>query len=233
MPAIYLIRHGQASFGQENYDQLSELGTRQAQRLGEALRERIHQFDLICTGSMLRHQQTAEYCLNRFGQNICQKDWLEDAGWNEYDHQNILAGMGAEFTTAACVSAWVKKQPDSKQALRTLFDQAMARWMSGAHDPDYMESWQHFQNRVKHALRSLVEHHRKAKNIAVFTSGRPISLTCQQLLGIPSEQLMRMNWTLVNCGISKLVVSGEKRFVSSLNEHGHFEKDHKQFITYR
>ena len=26
MPVIYLIRHGQASFGKEDYDQLSEMG---------------------------------------------------------------------------------------------------------------------------------------------------------------------------------------------------------------
>ena len=35
MPALYLIRHGQASFGAEDYDQLSDLGMRQSQHVGE------------------------------------------------------------------------------------------------------------------------------------------------------------------------------------------------------
>jgi broad specificity phosphatase PhoE len=32
MGQIYLVRHGQASFGSANYDQLSELGHEQARR---------------------------------------------------------------------------------------------------------------------------------------------------------------------------------------------------------
>jgi broad specificity phosphatase PhoE len=37
MASIYLIRHGQASFGSANYDQLSTLGQRQADVTGEFL----------------------------------------------------------------------------------------------------------------------------------------------------------------------------------------------------
>jgi broad specificity phosphatase PhoE len=38
MGTLYLVRHGQASFGADDYDQLSELGRRQSVRLGEYLR---------------------------------------------------------------------------------------------------------------------------------------------------------------------------------------------------
>ncbi|EXF47276.1 phosphoglycerate mutase family protein [Pseudomonas sp. BAY1663] len=37
MGSIYLIRHGQASFGAENYDVLSPLGYRQSEALGDYL----------------------------------------------------------------------------------------------------------------------------------------------------------------------------------------------------
>ena len=37
MSAIHLIRHGQASFGADDYDLLSALGERQARLLGESL----------------------------------------------------------------------------------------------------------------------------------------------------------------------------------------------------
>ena len=37
MAELYLIRHAQASFGAENYDQLSDLGHQQSQSLGKAL----------------------------------------------------------------------------------------------------------------------------------------------------------------------------------------------------
>ena len=50
MGNLYLVRHGQASFGADDYDQLSELGQAQALRLGEYWRERGMKFDAIYTG---------------------------------------------------------------------------------------------------------------------------------------------------------------------------------------
>ena len=63
MPAVTLIRHGQASFGKANYDQLSELGYLQAHRLGISLKERDEPVDVVYVGAMQRHLQTAETCL--------------------------------------------------------------------------------------------------------------------------------------------------------------------------
>jgi broad specificity phosphatase PhoE len=44
MGTLYLVRHGQASFGADDYDQLSALGRRQSVRLGEYLRGKGHAF---------------------------------------------------------------------------------------------------------------------------------------------------------------------------------------------
>ena len=41
MGTLYLVRHGQASFGADDYDQLSPLGQQQAVRLGEYLRPKL------------------------------------------------------------------------------------------------------------------------------------------------------------------------------------------------
>ena len=56
MTVLYLIRHGQASFGAEDYDQLSELGRRQSVLLGTHLRQTQPPLDAIYAGS-LRHQK--------------------------------------------------------------------------------------------------------------------------------------------------------------------------------
>ena len=72
-----------------------------------------------------------------------------------------------------------------------------------------------------------------SKNIAVFTSGGPISLIAQSLLGVESEKIMKMNSTLLNCGITKVVSTNSRVFVASLNDHSHFEgEDYKHFFTY-
>ena len=58
MAQFYLVRHGQASFGSDNYDQLSPLGHQQARWLGEYFAERDMQFDGLITGDLVRHQET-------------------------------------------------------------------------------------------------------------------------------------------------------------------------------
>lgn len=239
MSSIYLIRHGQASFGQQNYDQLSPLGEQQASRLGAALMPRIDSFDLVCKGSMFRHQQTAELCLSQQQQEA----WVTNPGWNEYDHQDILAQLSPKYTTAQDIQSFVKQQPNPKAAFEKLFNDAMFRWMSGDNDNDYVESWHDYQNRIKQALRDLTDNYKYAKKIAVFTSGGPISVVSQHLLGVPAKNIMQLNWTLVNCGITKVISTGNRLFVSSLNEHSHFEgidahgsdkkSSEKQFITYK
>lgn len=233
MPTIYLIRHGQASFGQQNYDQLSDLGKQQAAHLGAAWKQRLPGFDGVALGTMHRHQQTAELCLAEMGQNLQQLDATFDAGWNEYDHQDILAQLRPELATAASTDEFIRQQANPKQAFEQIFNDAIYRWIDGAHDSDYVESWQSFRNRTRDALNTVAAEHKDAKNIAVFTSGGPISLLSQYLLGVPERQLMRMNWTLVNCGVTKIVSTSNRMFVASLSQHVHFEGEHQHFITYR
>ena len=233
MATIYLIRHGQASFGQENYDQLSELGEAQASRLGKALANRLPAFDAIVLGTMQRHQQTAERCLAGFDKKLENLDPQYLPGWNEYDHQNILAQLRPEFATAAGMTEFIAAQDNPKKAFERAFNDSIDRWMSGDHDNDYVESWSDYSGRVHQALKSTIQMTNTHKNIAVFTSGGPISLVSQHLLGVPAENIMQMNWTLMNCGVTKVVTTGSRTFIASLNEHTHFEgANNKRFVTY-
>ena len=63
MATIYLIRHGQASFGSDNYDQLSDLGRRQATLMGEFLRDTGIVLDAAYSGDLSRQRETAQLAL--------------------------------------------------------------------------------------------------------------------------------------------------------------------------
>ncbi|WP_339767192.1 histidine phosphatase family protein [uncultured Paraglaciecola sp.] len=93
--------------------------------------------------------------------------------------------------------------------------------------------WLTYQARIQHALQTTVEQAGDAKNIAVFSSGGPIALLCQVLLNVPAKNLMDVNWTLVNCGISKIIISSKGQILSTLNEHTAFEGHHRHLITYK
>ena len=84
---LVLVRHGQASFGEKDYDRLSETGHRQARLAGEALARRRPPIGRIVAGSMRRHQETAAGCLLGMGRPGPVET---DAGWNEFDHEELI-----------------------------------------------------------------------------------------------------------------------------------------------
>ena len=229
MPTIHLIRHGQASSGKEDYDQLTDLGFQQADRLGQVFKSRGIRFDSTIVGGMKRHRQTAESCLAHIEQNPD----ITNSEWNEYDHQDILRQLRPEFLTAESTNEFIAGQSKPKLVFEQCFNDAIDRWSSGEFDSDYTETWQNFTGRVFSAFDQAVAQAREGQDLAVFTSGGPISLVCQKLLGIDAKQIMRLNWTLLNCGVSKLVVTKNRVFIGSMNEHTHIEQqDLKRFITY-
>lgn len=232
MTVIYLIRHGQASFGKEDYDLLSLLGEEQAQILGESLVGRIALPPLIVAGTMKRHHQTRN--LANLTEKFEDYQSLEMADWNEYDHQQILGKLDERLMTAKGTKEALKAAKDPKKAFAKYFADATARWQSGHHDDDYTESWTTFKNRIKRALEFTVQKAENHETVFVFTSGGPISVVTQQLLGLADEQMLAINWTLANCGVTKLVKSKNRLFLSTMNDHGHFDfPDMQHLITYK
>src|SRR5690554_7279487 len=88
MATIYLIRHGQASFGRDNYDQLSARGWEQGEVLGRWLRGRV-QPAAIFGGGLRRHRETAEAIARGYGTRLPDIQVLD--GLNEFDHQELVA----------------------------------------------------------------------------------------------------------------------------------------------
>lgn len=231
MATIYLIRHGQASFGADDYDALSELGHEQAIVAGEALfKKGLPQ--RILAGTMLRHFQTYDGATKDSAASLPELEKVE--GWNEYDHQAVLGALDERLATPASMKAYMREFPDPKKAFAKMYQEAIARWASGEHDVDYAESWSQFQQRVSDAFANLGASLGAKESAWVFTSGGPISVILQPLLQLPQRNILKLNWTLVNAGFSKVVITPNKTFLATLNEHSHFEAPDKQaMITYK
>lgn len=230
MAQILLIRHGQASFGAANYDKLSPTGEQQAVVLGRALRPRLLRVDRVQTGSMLRHRQTADGCLGGLGISPPRD---EHAPWNEYDHEQVIHRFRPAYKSRTVMMADMARTLNPRRAFQDMFAQAIERWMDGKHDADYTESWPLFRQRCVQALHDLRETTGKGETALVFTSGGVITAIIQELMGIPAQNIFRINWTLANCGITKVITSDRGLFLSSINEHSAFEGEHRELITYR
>ncbi|MGN6781541.1 MAG: histidine phosphatase family protein [Marmoricola sp.] len=209
MGQILLVRHGQASWGAEDYDVLSDLGHRQAALLGEAYAARGLSADRVVIGSMRRHRETAEECLAAAGWDA---PVTVDPEWDEFDHMGMLASHepphDAELT---------------RSEFQRWFEAATDRWTGGAHDEDYDETFAAFTARVDRALGRLAG---TSGTTVVFSSGGPIAWAAAVLLAGPGGATgpwRRLNPVCVNSGVTKLVTGGRGTTLVSFNDHAHLE----------
>lgn len=218
MSVVLLIRHGQASFGAADYDQLSPQGEVQAGIVGAALAERNVVPTRIVAGSMKRHAQTAAAAVGAAG-------WMTpvqvDAGWNEFDHVQVLSAHGAPDD---------EKDALDRRGFQEWFERATRRWMAGTHDEEYDESFSAFAARVDGALDRVVDGLGSGETAVVFTSGGAIGQVATRLLAGTTEQWERLNSVTANASITKLVVGRSGVTLVSFNDHVHLEPDH---VTYR
>lgn len=233
MPALYLIRHGQASFGAEDYDQLSDLGRRQSRHLGDHFAEQgIIPSAVIC-GGMKRHRQTAEQCLAAMGLSDTfqqgEEHFVLDSDWDEYDHLQILEaytslpGVGEKM-----VQDMAGENP--KVGFQTHFSLAMQRWCEGEHDHEYRETWSVFCDRVERGLQAAASGN---GNVFVFTSGGAISAVSRKLLALNNVKALSLSWTLANAAYSKVLAGKSGVVMASMNEHSHIDGKHRELLSYR
>jgi broad specificity phosphatase PhoE len=214
---ILLVRHGQASWGAEDYDQLSSLGESQARTLGAALAAQGVTPAVLFSGAMKRHQQTAL--------GVCEGAGWElpvttDEGWNEFDHLQVLARHPAP--------EGVDIMADPR-TFQTWFEAATLRWTGGEHD-DYDESFAHFCERVGAALDRAIGVLDPRGTAVVFTSGGPIAWAAATRLDGGAHLWLRLNQVTINASVTSFVVGSRGATLLAFNEHTHLSPDHQ---TYR
>lgn len=217
MSVLYLVRHGQASFGTDDYDRLSDLGKEQSRITGRFLASQGLEPDRIIHGEMLRQRQTAEGILAGLGRDI---DAHVDAGWNEYAAWE-LTGVLTDLDPRA--------QHDSK-IFQGELERGAARWASGEHDEDYTETYNQFTSRVDRALDEATGAMSSGQSTIVVSSAGAIAWTAARLIGGGFDQWMAFNRVTINTGITKIITGRGGTSLISFNDHGH--QDPKN-ATYR
>ena len=224
MSRILLVRHGQASFGAADYDQLSDTGVEQSRVLGAALAARGLVPDVVLTGRMRRHEQTATALLAGGGWDV---PVTVDAGWDEFDHLQVLSVHTPPESERA-------EDVDEKAAFQRWFEGATRRWTSGAEDRLYDEPFGVFGTRVAESLRGLSADLPRGGTAVVLTSGGPVAWAAASLLAddhaARTSLWMRLNPVSVNTGVSTVVVGSRGATLVTWNAHDHLSPD---LLTYR
>lgn len=204
MAELLVVRHGQASFGQQNYDVLSELGHRQAEAVGAVLRDANWKPDRVVTGTLTRQRDTLASMGFDHGRE-------EHAGFNEYDFADLL---NARFDGKVpdLVNA------DRKTHFRTLRD-TVFDWQDAAFE-GASETYAAFAARVEAARAFACD--TEAKRILVVSSGGVIGQLTATALGAPNRQMMQLNLQIKNTAMTRFVFSGPSFSLSEFNATPHF-----------
>ncbi|MET7286477.1 histidine phosphatase family protein [Streptomyces sp. NPDC005573] len=219
MPLISLVRHGQASFGAEDYDVLSALGREQAQAVGRELGRRGLRDPHLVTGTLNRQRDTARLLAETAGFKGTPQ---EDPRWNEYDHVAVLARYTAPDPEA---------QADSR-AVQGLLDEALEKWITDP-DADGSAGWAAFANGTAAALAELSAALGQGRDAVVVTSGGVLAALCGALLSLPAAGVVALNRVTVNAAVTTLVVGGSGTSLLTFNDHAHFTGDRRRLLTYR
>ncbi len=224
MGTLYLVRHGQASFGADDYDNLSPLGHQQSVRLGEYLAAKGLVFDAVLAGTLKRHAQT----LAGIQQGMkTTSEALLWTGLNEYDsHAVVYAIHPAPLP-----------KPDTPELYRQHFRilrEGLTAWMNGATQPVGMPSYPDFKKGVTGALDHVRAQHGAGNgNVLMVSSGGPISTAVGHILGTAPEMTIELNLRIRNTSITEFNVNPKRHTLVTYNTLPHLEHpDHASWITY-
>ena len=119
MTTIYLIRHGQASFGAESYDKLSPNGELQAILLGQYFNQILKEAPYVVAGSMKRNQQTATLAL---AQCFPAVEFETDQAWTEFNNQQVFAKYEPSFNQPHLLKQDVENEINPRAYLAKSFE---------------------------------------------------------------------------------------------------------------
>ena len=234
MSVLLLVRHGQASWGEADYDRLSQTGVRQSETLGASLAARGVEPALVVRGSMRRHRETADAARSGAGWSA---DVVQDGDWDEFDHLSTLDG--------SVLFEHLEGEPDDDRVRR--FNASIDRWASGRHDDEYAETFaaysgRHddeyaetfaaFQARVEAACARTIDGLGPRETAVIFTSGGPVAWTAARLIGGGPAVWASLSRVVVNTSATKVLVGSRGTSLVSFNEHAHLEPS-PELITYR
>lgn len=219
MSVLYLVRHGQASFGADDYDQLSPAGAKQCELLGEHWAAIGRDVEHVFAGRLRRHQQSAAAFLRgraAAGLPARAVQLLPDLA--EYDYMALLGAYGR---TQADVPDWQAMARNPKLFDRVL-TAALERWVAG--DLEEPEPYTEFRDRCHGILLDVMGRIGRGTAGIVFGSAGSLGAGMQPMLGLSDLAAMRLKLQFHNSSVTKVLFDGVRTTVESVNVIAHLEK---------
>ncbi len=221
MGTLYLVRHGQASFGADDYDVLSDMGYRQAVRLGEWFKYKGISFDAAFTGTLNRQIKTFAGICEGMGATMDATQW---PGLNEYDSEAVISAIHPHKLEKATT-------PEMYRSHFRLLKDGLKQWMDGVVSPKGMPEYPDFVAGVT----GLLDHVRTnfEGSVLVVSSGGPISTAVGHVLGTSPETTIELNLRIRNASVTEFAFTPKRHMLVTYNTLPHLDApEHAEWVTY-
>ena len=213
MSLLFLIRHGQASFHSDDYDQLSARGVEQARQLGLHWANLNLTFDRVYVGPRRRHRQTLEAVGAAYRERGL--DWPAATELPELDEhcgQDVVTRSLPDLLQRDPVIHQLKAKfrKDSDTAQRDylrVFQKVTRMWVRSELDLPDLESWHEFRSRVQQGLAKMTDAAGSKKKIAAFSSGGPVAAAMGHALNLDDEKTLELSWVVRNTAYTDFLFS--------------------------
>ncbi|MFK7992551.1 MAG: histidine phosphatase family protein [Granulosicoccus sp.] len=223
MSLLHLVRHGQASAGSANYDQLSTIGQEQSRILGNWWLSQGFSPNAVYHGTLVRQRDTASHALAALTENAQVPPMREHSGLNEYNHRVIeshFAASSADYTPEAMsfddymgtLSRWRDYQPGENTAQSEI------------------ETWAAFKARGWNTLQELSHHGGDDSELVFFTSGGIIATILSTILDLDFEHTVDAIWRIRNTSITTFHLSGDKARLIDFNTIAHLQEQRQPHL---
>lgn len=239
MSRLFLVRHGQASFLERNYDKLSAKGEEQSRILGTYWAGLKVCFDHVYSGPRVRQRETARIVGEAY--KAAGLLWPEPVVLEAFDEFRAEAVMERCLPELVETDSDIRKMHQAFQGARTrpeqfktfqqMFEVVIGRWADGKLPLEGIEPWADFSLRVQHGLAQLSANGSRGQQIVIFSSGGPVGVAMQRALDLSTEATLKAAWMVRNCAYSEFLFSVGRFTLSSYNATPHFTDP--EFLTHR
>lgn len=237
MSKLFFFRHGQASFGADNYDVLSDKGTKQSKALGQYLIENQIFFDKIFVGPLNRQIDTYKEVREVYSKHEHSiPEYRKVIGLKE--HQGIdamkiaLPEIIKSDSYLQSLSESSKNHPEKTMRNTMLgFQYFLGQWAEGKIVVEGIPSWASFREEVREGLNYILKNVGKGETVGIFSSGGTISAITAECLNLPNEKsVAELNFSIRNTSFTSFLYSNKQLNLLSFNELPHLSSSMITFV---
>jgi broad specificity phosphatase PhoE len=226
---IYVVRHGQAAFGTDHYDRLTDIGFTQARLLGEYFGRRKLKFDAVFTGTLRRQAETAQGIAEGHPEWAAALSPETFPGLDEYNFEAVLLAFTGNLPAPALEAA--RRDPLVMRDHFRMLREALLAWAEGRTTPQDMPDWATFQ---EGAVAALVQARQRFPdgNVLIVSSGGPIAAMVAGILNAPPATAVELNLRIRNSSLTEFAATPRRHHLISFNGLPHLDTAAESLTTY-